>query len=159
MTIAVQWDVKPQTKTTTTKTLRYYYLHPYIVYASREGSGESAHMCRLPRAFATCGCNKYWNLVHWTSPYKLVLIFFHPDSMTLSDQNVTTSPSGDSKKKNSVGTPAGQDMKRRRHKKKKPKKRKKNGRNGKTGTKINGNPDKSKLIYIARFHYLLLLPL
>ena len=79
-----------------------------------------------------------------TSLYKLVLIFFHPDSMTLSDQNVTTSPSGDSKKKNSVGTPAGQDMKRRRHKKKKPKKRKKNGRNGKTGTKINGNPDKSE---------------
>ena len=79
-----------------------------------------------------------------TGPYNSVLIFFHPDSMTLSDQNVTTSPSGDSKKKNSVGTPAGQDMKRRRHKKKKPKKRKKNGRNGKTGTKINGNPDKSE---------------
>ena len=62
--------------------------------------------------------------------------------MTLSDQNVTTSPSGE-KKKPLVATPAGQDMKRRRHKKKKSKKRKKNGRNGNTG-RMNGNPDKSE---------------
>lgn len=65
-------------------------------------------------------------------------------SLTLSDQNVTTSPSDD-KKKPLVATPAGQDMKRRRHKKKKSKKRKKNGRNGNTG-RMNGNPDKIQLI-------------
>ena len=55
---------------------------------------------------------------------------------------MTTSPS-DEKKKPLVATPAGQDMKRRRHKKKKTKKRKKNGRNGNTG-RMNGNPDKSE---------------
>ena len=27
------------------------YLHPYFVYASCEGYGENAHLCRLARAF------------------------------------------------------------------------------------------------------------
>lgn len=65
-------------------------------------------------------------------------------SLTLSDQNVTKSPPSGNKKP-LVGTPAGQDIKRRRHKKKKSKKRKKNGRNGNTG-RLNGNPDKIQLI-------------
>ena len=29
------------------------HLHPNFVYTSREGSGESAHSCRLTRAFVT----------------------------------------------------------------------------------------------------------
>ena len=32
------------------------YLHPYFVYESSEGSGESAHLCRLTRAFPALEC-------------------------------------------------------------------------------------------------------
>ena len=55
---------------------------------------------------------------------------------------MTTSPSDDGKKP-SVGTPAGQDGTKRRHKKKKKiQKKKKNSRNG--NTRHNGNPEKSE---------------
>ena len=74
--------------------------------------------------------------------------FCFTGSLTLSDQNVTTSPSG-ANKKPSVGTPAGQDVKRRRYKKKKTKKKKKNGRNGKPGTRNGVNPDKSEFAFIS----------
>ena len=35
------------------------HLHPFFVYVSSEGSGESAHLRRLARAFASRNCNKY----------------------------------------------------------------------------------------------------
>ena len=40
------------------------HLHPYFVYTSSDGSGESAHMRRLPRAF-TARWWDYQNLMHW----------------------------------------------------------------------------------------------
>ena len=40
--------------------------HPYFVYASSEGSGESVHMRRLGWAFAARWCGKYRNLVYWS---------------------------------------------------------------------------------------------
>ena len=41
------------------------HLHPYFMYASSEGSGESAHMRRLAWAFAARWRDKYRKLVHW----------------------------------------------------------------------------------------------
>ena len=38
-------------------------LHPYFLYTSRKGSGESVHMCRLTRAFVAPGCDTYRTLV------------------------------------------------------------------------------------------------
>ena len=34
-----------------------------LLYVRREGSGKTDHMPRLIRALATCGCNKYLNLM------------------------------------------------------------------------------------------------
>ena len=39
--------------------------HPYFVYMSSEGSGESAHMLKLRRILAAHWCDKYWNLGLW----------------------------------------------------------------------------------------------
>ena len=35
------------------------------MYANSEGSGETARMRRLARAFASCLCDKYQNLMSW----------------------------------------------------------------------------------------------
>ena len=35
------------------------HLHPYFVYSSSKGSGESAHLPRLTRAFVARQCDKY----------------------------------------------------------------------------------------------------
>ena len=51
------------------RTLR---LLPYFMYANREGSGETAHLRSLARAFTGRLCDKYHNLVkwlNWISPY------------------------------------------------------------------------------------------
>ena len=40
-------------------------LLPYCVYGRSDGSGETAHMCRLIRAFAARRCDKYQNHVCW----------------------------------------------------------------------------------------------
>ena len=61
----------------------YLSLHfnPYFVYASCNGSGESAHMCRLTWAFATCWWDKYRNLLHWFIHYdELAFIIFRGGS-------------------------------------------------------------------------------
>ena len=42
-----------------------HHLHPYFVYASSGGSGESVHMHRLAWAFAARWNDKYRILVHW----------------------------------------------------------------------------------------------
>ena len=50
------------------------HLHPYVVYASSEGSDVSAHMRRHARVFATRQYDKYLNPVHGpisSSPNKL----------------------------------------------------------------------------------------
>ena len=39
-------------------------LYPYLVYASSEGSGESAHLRRLTRAFTARQGNKYQHLMY-----------------------------------------------------------------------------------------------
>ena len=50
----------------------------YFVYASREGSGKTAHMCRLARAFPACRCDKYQNIVYWSMcTYALLKILYN----------------------------------------------------------------------------------
>ena len=52
----IQWEYR----------FNYYlgvYLHPYFVYASCEGYGENAYLCRHTRAFIAGLYDKYSNLV------------------------------------------------------------------------------------------------
>ena len=46
-----------------------FHQHPYIVYASSEGAGDSVLLHRLARAFFSRKCIKYQNLMCWLNDY------------------------------------------------------------------------------------------
>ena len=62
------------------------HLYPCFVYASSEGSGRSAHLCRLTWAFVAEQCNKNQNLMCW--------LIWTQYEMRINTHNINPFPTG-----------------------------------------------------------------